>query len=154
MVAKASEIIAQFGGQSALARALGVNQSTVQHWAKTGNIPTWRREQVERAAQTHGLGIQLSAAPAPRSATQTPPPPAPKPTGPIGMAHGRAEFVPNIDGDIGALRDEIAQLKALVARLVEEVNALRTERGASARRGASKVGKARQVGFGKSTSRS
>ena len=53
----ANEVIARFGGQSALARALGVNQSTVQHWSKTGKVPSWRREQIERAAAQQGITL-------------------------------------------------------------------------------------------------
>jgi DNA-binding transcriptional regulator YdaS (Cro superfamily) len=36
----AEQIIQRFGGQSALAELLGKRQSTVQHWAKTGRIPS------------------------------------------------------------------------------------------------------------------
>jgi myo-inositol-1-phosphate synthase len=40
----AERIIGRFGGQSALAHALGRRQSTVQHWARTGRIPAqWHR---------------------------------------------------------------------------------------------------------------
>ena len=40
----AERIIARFGGQSALANLLGRRQSTIQHWAKTGRIPSqWHR---------------------------------------------------------------------------------------------------------------
>ena len=53
----ANQVIARFGGQSALARALGVNQSTVQHWSKTGKVPSWRREQIERAAAQQGITL-------------------------------------------------------------------------------------------------
>ncbi|HXI15279.1 MAG TPA: YdaS family helix-turn-helix protein, partial [Chloroflexota bacterium] len=56
--ARASEVIARFGGQSALARSLGLNQSTVQHWAKTGQIPSWRHEQVLQAAQERGIALE------------------------------------------------------------------------------------------------
>src|SRR5687768_12653061 len=59
----ANDMIARFGGQSALARALGVNQSTVQHWSKTGHVPSWRREQIERAAAQHGIALGASGRP-------------------------------------------------------------------------------------------
>jgi hypothetical protein len=32
----AARLFAKFGGQTNLARALDINQSTVSHWAKTG----------------------------------------------------------------------------------------------------------------------
>jgi DNA-binding transcriptional regulator YdaS (Cro superfamily) len=54
----ASRVIAKFGGQSALARALGTNQSTVQHWAKTRQIPSWRHEEILRAAQERGVPLE------------------------------------------------------------------------------------------------
>lgn len=145
-MARANEVIAQFGGQSALARALGLNQSTVQHWAKTGQIPSWRLDQVQRAAQDLGIvlpggvtavgGRLLSSAPpsmsatrmgmqagarggargetpaemarrmlagrdAARGAVQAPPNP---PAGQMGVPHGRADFTPNVEWEIGALR--------------------------------------------------
>ncbi len=130
MAVKANEIIARFGGQSALARSLGVNQSTVQHWAKTGQIPSWRREQVLRAAQQHGIRLGFgngfgggfsSAAPAPQAPPIAPP-------AQVAVPHGRADFIPNFETEIGQLRDEIAQLRALLERLVEDVAALREGR--------------------------
>lgn len=36
----AEQIIDRFGGQSALAGLLGRRQSTIQHWATTGIIPS------------------------------------------------------------------------------------------------------------------
>ena len=133
MTVKAGEIIARFGGQSALARSLGVNQSTVQHWAKTGQIPSWRREQVLRAAEEHGIRLGLgegggngfgggfsSASPAPAA-----PPVQPAR---VAVPHGRAEFIPNVETEIGQLRDEIAQLRTLLERLVADVAALREGR--------------------------
>ncbi len=40
----AERIISRFGGQTALANALGRRQSTIQHWARTGRIPAqWHR---------------------------------------------------------------------------------------------------------------
>jgi len=131
MTVKAGEIIARFGGQSALARSLGVNQSTVQHWAKTGQIPSWRKEQVLRAAQEHGIRLGLGdgggnrfgggfsrAAPAPQAPPIVPP-------AQVAVPHGRADFTPNVEWEIGQLRDEIAQLRALLEKLVREVSALR-----------------------------
>jgi hypothetical protein len=50
-------VIARFGGQSALAALIGRRQSTVQHWASTGMIPTqWHRRLLDVARQK---GIML-----------------------------------------------------------------------------------------------
>ena len=55
----AEHIIQRFGGQSSLAELLGKRQSTVQHWAKTGRIPTqWHAQLI---ALAHGRGIALEA---------------------------------------------------------------------------------------------
>ena len=111
MAGRANEVIARFGGQSALARALGVNQSTVQHWSKTGQIPSWREEQIARAAASSGHApVKL---------------PAP-------MVHGRADTVIYQEKEVGlpdkevaALRSEIRQLRAMVQQLVGAVEALK-----------------------------
>ena len=53
----AKRIIDRFGGQSALANLLGKRQSTVQHWAKTGRIPShWHKPLMKLAVR---LGINL-----------------------------------------------------------------------------------------------
>jgi myo-inositol-1-phosphate synthase len=55
----AEQIIQRFGGQSSLAELLGKRQSTVQHWAKTGRIPSqWHATLI---ALAHGRGIALEA---------------------------------------------------------------------------------------------
>jgi len=55
----AEQIIQRFGGQSALAELLGKRQGTVQHWAKTGRIPSqWHATLI---ALAHGRGIALDA---------------------------------------------------------------------------------------------
>lgn len=55
----ADEIVAKFGGQSALAGLLGKGQSTVAYWVKTGSIPAkWQRPLLELARQQ---GVALSA---------------------------------------------------------------------------------------------
>src|SRR5688500_13511923 len=46
----AKQIIARFGGQSALAALLGRRQSTVEHWSSTGRVP----------AQWHGPLLALA----------------------------------------------------------------------------------------------
>src|SRR5687768_6432898 len=107
MAGKANEVNARLGGQSALARARGVTQSTVQHWSKTGQIPSWREEQIARAAASSGhLPVKM---------------PAP-------MVHGRADTViyqekeaglP--DKEVAALRSESRQLRAMMEQLVGAV---------------------------------
>ncbi len=55
----AKQIIDRFGGQSALAALLGKRQSTVQHWAKTGRIPSqWHQRLLQLA---HEQGVRLEA---------------------------------------------------------------------------------------------
>ena len=54
----ARQIIDKFGGQTALARLLGVGQSTVSYWSKTGIIPAkWQSRLIEAAASK---GVELS----------------------------------------------------------------------------------------------
>jgi hypothetical protein len=53
----AARVIAKFGGQNALARALATNQSTVQHWAKSGHIPAWRHADILRAASERAIPL-------------------------------------------------------------------------------------------------
>jgi myo-inositol-1-phosphate synthase len=53
----AEQIINRFGGQSSLASILGRRQSTIQHWAKTGRIPSqWHKPLLKLA---HEKGIPL-----------------------------------------------------------------------------------------------
>jgi len=48
----AQQIIARFGGQTALADEIHTKQSTVQYWTKTGNIPPkWHKPIVEAAVR-------------------------------------------------------------------------------------------------------
>jgi hypothetical protein len=67
----AQRIITKFGGQSALADALGKPQSTVQYWSKTGAIPAKWHALVIKAAETKGLTVDpgdfITAAPATRA---------------------------------------------------------------------------------------
>ena len=54
----ARNIIDRFGGQSALASLLGKRQSTVQHWASTGRIPSqWHAQLMELAVQ-QGIALE------------------------------------------------------------------------------------------------
>jgi hypothetical protein len=84
----------------------------------------------------HGL---TEAAPAPQ-------PPPVSPPAQVAVPHGRAEFIPNVEWELGQLRGEIGQLRALLEKLVDEVAALR---GASGEQGP-----ARQERSGKSKSSS
>lgn len=43
-------LVARFGGQNAMARALGIAQSTIWGWTKAGHIPPKRRGAVRAAA--------------------------------------------------------------------------------------------------------
>ena len=55
----ARRIIDRFGGQSSLAALLGKRQSTVQHWARTGRIPSqWHQTLLDLALQR---GVSLEA---------------------------------------------------------------------------------------------
>jgi len=42
------EVIAKFGGQVALADKLGISQSAISAWVKSGEIPLKRAFQIER----------------------------------------------------------------------------------------------------------
>jgi hypothetical protein len=53
----AARIITKFGGQSSLARALGMKQSTVSHWAKTGTVPVRWHSKIIQAASDRGLSV-------------------------------------------------------------------------------------------------
>ena len=54
----AQQIISRFGGQSALAALLGRRQSTVQHWAKTGRIPSQWQEPILDLARQQGIALE------------------------------------------------------------------------------------------------
>jgi hypothetical protein len=54
----AEHVIAKFGGQSALARLVGKRQSTVQHWASTGNIPAKWHKELLRVAADRGISLR------------------------------------------------------------------------------------------------
>ena len=54
----AKQIINRFGGQSALAGLLGKRQSTVQHWASTGRIPSQWHERLLELARQQGIGLE------------------------------------------------------------------------------------------------
>ena len=54
----AKQVINRFGGQSALAGLLGKRQSTVQHWAKTGRIPSQWQERLLDLARQQGNALE------------------------------------------------------------------------------------------------
>ena len=53
----AQQVIAKFGGQSALAALLGKRQSTVQHWAKAGRVPSKWYETLLSLAVDNGINL-------------------------------------------------------------------------------------------------
>ena len=54
----AERVIRRFGGQSALAQLIGRRQSTVEHWAGTGRIPSQWHEQLLALARLHGIALE------------------------------------------------------------------------------------------------
>ena len=54
----AGRVIEKFGGQSSLARALDIKQSTVSHWAKTGTVPARWHSKIIQAAADKGLSVE------------------------------------------------------------------------------------------------
>jgi hypothetical protein len=119
----AGPVIAGFGSQSALARAIGARQSTVQHWAKTGQIPSWRRSEIVRAAEERGIALGGAA-----ERPLAPAPPAEAESGGTALRHGRAD----VASDVSELREEIARLRDTVVKLTEEVTRLRRDRPGAA----------------------
>jgi hypothetical protein len=53
----AGRLITKFGGQSALARALDMKQSTIAHWAKTGTVPAKWHSKIIQAAADQRLSV-------------------------------------------------------------------------------------------------
>jgi myo-inositol-1-phosphate synthase len=56
----AEQIINRFGGQSSLANLLGRRQSTVQHWVKTGIIPSQWHKPLLKLAREKGINLEAS----------------------------------------------------------------------------------------------
>jgi myo-inositol-1-phosphate synthase len=54
----AEKIINRFGGQSSLANILGRRQSTIQHWAKTGRIPSQWHDSLMKIAREKGIALE------------------------------------------------------------------------------------------------
>ena len=75
----AERIILRFGGQTTLAGLLGKRQSTVQHWAKTGRVPSqWHLPLIELAREQ---GVALE----PRDFVTTSPPDIEPASGRLGV---------------------------------------------------------------------
>jgi hypothetical protein len=53
----AQRIVSKFGGQSALAEALGTTQGTVQYWTKRGAIPAKWHARIAAAAAERGIEV-------------------------------------------------------------------------------------------------
>ena len=56
----AEQIVQRFGGQSSLANLLGKRQSTVQHWTKTGRIPSQWHGRLLQLAHEKGIALEPS----------------------------------------------------------------------------------------------
>lgn len=54
----AERIIRRFGGQSALAAYLGKRQSTIEHWARTGRIPSHWHQALMSLARERGVTLE------------------------------------------------------------------------------------------------
>ncbi len=55
----AKSVVEKFGGQTALSKLIGINQSAVAYWVKKGTVPAkWHSRLIEIA---NGLGIDLAA---------------------------------------------------------------------------------------------
>ena len=66
-------VIERFGGQSALGILLGKRQSTIQHWAKTGRIPSQWHTRLMELAREKGINLQSSDLMASQSTSIQPP---------------------------------------------------------------------------------
>ncbi len=53
----AQKVVNKFGGQTQLAEVLGIRQSAVSYWVKTGNIPAKRHAAILRAAGERNLDL-------------------------------------------------------------------------------------------------
>lgn len=53
-------IVQRFGGQTALAKRIGINQSAVAYWVKTGNIPSKWHPMLLEIAQSSGISLDAS----------------------------------------------------------------------------------------------
>lgn len=95
----AEQIINRFGGQSSLADSLGRRQSTIQHWASTGRIPShWQKPLLELAREK---GIALD---------------------PRDFVNQETRFIEPVDGRLGVL---IAGLGAVSSTFIAGVENIR-----------------------------
>jgi hypothetical protein len=53
-------IVQRFGGQTALAKRIGINQSGVAYWVKTGNIPSKWHPMLLEIAQSSGIALEAT----------------------------------------------------------------------------------------------
>jgi hypothetical protein len=56
-MSRSQQVIARFGGQTALARILGMTASNVHHWAASGTIPERWHEQLLALATEKGIAL-------------------------------------------------------------------------------------------------
>ena len=54
---KITDIIASFGSQAELARAVGLKQPHVYQWKERGSIPAWRHVDILKAAKQRGINL-------------------------------------------------------------------------------------------------
>ena len=82
MASHIASIVEQFGGQTALARRLGCDQSTVSDWVRNNRVPSQRIPEIIAAAAKLNPPVTLrpddffdlsATAPAPRRRTPTAP---------------------------------------------------------------------------------
>lgn len=52
-----TQIIKDFGGQTATAHALGLHVSTVDSWRRRGSIPYWRMDVLRKAARRYKVDL-------------------------------------------------------------------------------------------------
>lgn len=71
-VERVADVIARFGGQTALGLAIGVGQSTVSQWLRRGVVPARQIPRIMAAARL--LGISLAYADFFEAAAATPKP--------------------------------------------------------------------------------
>lgn len=93
----ASDVVKKFGGQTALAQQIGVNQSAIAYWVKRGTIPAkWHGQLLDLAARD---GIDLVAADliGPPSGVGGPVVPRPTPVNESDVASGNSQLSPFVE---------------------------------------------------------
>jgi hypothetical protein len=110
----AQTVIAKFGGQTALAALIGKNQSTVQHWARTGRIPAKWQPLLLELARERSLDVAPADFIATAGESEGSEPPIPKATHWGELAMGNA-VLPCYVLDTG---DRVFSLKGVVLGLI------------------------------------